>query len=56
MSGSALDFLVITIIALALRAPDHPIGGADMPVVISIAELLFRWAAAGIASRLETRR
>ena len=53
VSQSAVDFWLVTAIALALGVlMIVPIGGADMPVVISMLNSYSGWAAAGIGFTL----
>src|SRR3979409_654606 len=56
LTGSALDFWLITIIALVLGALlIIPIGGADMPVVISMLNSYSGWGAGGMGFTLHDR-
>src|SRR6202048_1806961 len=53
VTGSQYDFWLITFLALLLGVlMIIPIGGADMPVVISMLNSYFGWAAAGIGFTL----
>ena len=53
VSQSQLDFWLVTLIALAIGVLIIiPIGGADMPVVISMLNSYSGWAAAGIGFTL----
>jgi NAD(P) transhydrogenase subunit beta len=53
VSQSQIDFWLVTVIALALGVlMIIPIGGADMPVVISMLNSYSGWAAAGIGFTL----
>jgi len=53
ISGSAVDFLIMVAVALVLGVTlIIPIGGADMPVVISMLNSYSGWAAAGIGFTL----
>src|SRR5438105_4835630 len=53
LTGSAISFWLITVIALLLGVlMIVPIGGADMPVVISMLNSYSGWAAAGIGFTL----